>query len=486
MKAAALVRDMGVYGASDFAFRLIAFAVFPLYARVFSVSEFGIIALLASASALLGMVANCGLNNAVQRFYWDPQTPKHEQRELVSTGALLLLASVIACVGVLLCALYPFRDALFSRYGIEWNILVLALLTVIPDQLLQFGLDTTRLHFSPFRFALVSFLKNVLGVAVALYSILVLGSGIAGYFVGMLVGGLLALPVAFILIRRDIVFGFDRIAAEQLLRFGTPFIFAGIGYWAFNSIDRWMIAEMSSASEVGLFSMAGKVSAVLVFLSTAFGQAWSPLANKARRDGVNYRALYGRVLTLWFFALTMVGSTLGMFAPELLRALVPQAYWEAAPVVAALAQAAALLGTTQVTAIGVSIERKSLLFVRAAWLSVAIGVGLNLLLIPSMGALGAGMATLAANAFLTCIYLYWSQQLHPMQLEWRKLAYTAFLAVVFVPMAVVITRIEPSITLAAVKGLLIAGALMGGLLMQLIPLPVVHRAWGRKGSTGIH
>src|SRR5580765_5987664 len=84
-----LGKDIAVYGASDFVFKLLAFAVFPIYAHVFSVRDFGIIELVTVSSGLLGMLCGLGLNNAVQRFYWEPGTSRERQCTIVTMGLLL-------------------------------------------------------------------------------------------------------------------------------------------------------------------------------------------------------------------------------------------------------------------------------------------------------------------------------------------------------------------------------------------------------------
>jgi O-antigen/teichoic acid export membrane protein len=68
----ALVKDVAIYGAGEFFFKLISFSVFPIYAHTFTVAEFGVWGLLTVSTTLLGFVVNLGVNQAVQRFYFDP------------------------------------------------------------------------------------------------------------------------------------------------------------------------------------------------------------------------------------------------------------------------------------------------------------------------------------------------------------------------------------------------------------------------------
>lgn len=421
----ALGRDIAIYGAADFVFRLIAFAVFPIYAHVFTVEQFGVYALVSASAGLVALLANLGINNAAQRFYWDEPAAGAPQPSIVSTGLLVLIASSTLVVAVLAAALFPLRETVAARYGISWSIVLLTLATIVPEQILQYCLDTLRLHLTPWRFVAVSLLKNLLGVAAGLVFILGFDAGLEGLFAGGLVGAIAAVPAALFLVRRDLTLDLRSPLAGRLLSFGYPFVFAGLAYWIFGMADRWMLAEMSTPTELGLYAIAYKFAAVVVFLNGAFGQAWSPLAMKMRRDDADYRAAYARVLSVWLFVLLLVGAAMVLFGKPLLRLLTPPEYWDAAGVLAILTMGVVVSGTTQITAVGISIERRTALFAWASWLTAAINVALNLVLIPAYGAAGAALATFLSYVVLTALYLFWSQRLHPLPLEKLPLAFSS-------------------------------------------------------------
>lgn len=430
-----LGKHVAIYGAADFVFRFIGFAVFPIYAHVFSVEEFGIYALITTSVGIVALFANLGLNNAVQRYYWDPGTGVEAQPKIVSTGLATLVVWSCLIVLVLTAGLYPLKDVVAARYGISWNLMLIALLTIIPEQVLQYCLDTLRLHFAPWKFVVVSLLRNMLGVAVGLVLILRFDAGLKGLFLGGLIGALTAVPVALVLIRKDLRPVLDGTIVKRLAGFGYPFVFVGLAYWIFGAADRWMLAELGSTTQVGLYAIAYKFAAVILFLNNAFGQAWSPAAMKMRRDLPEYRMAYARVLSIWYFLLLLVGATMAAFAPEALALLTPPEYWDAAAALGVLVMGVVVSGTTQVTAIGISLERKTRLFALAGWITATVNVSLNLLFIPTWGALGAAFATFLSYVLLTALYLAWSQKLHPIPIEKRNLIYCAGLTVLVLVLA---------------------------------------------------
>jgi O-antigen/teichoic acid export membrane protein len=469
-----LAKDLAVYGAGDFVLKFLGFAVFPIYANVFTVAEFGVLALVAVGAGLVSLVVGVGLNNAVQRFYWDPSTEEEDRPALVSSGLVVLFLGSTIGVGIALTLLYPARAALEGRYDVAWTIAVLALVTIVPAQILQYALDTLRLHFAKGRYLLVSFLKNLLGVLIGLVLILGLGHGLEGFFWGNLWGALVALPLALVLIRRDLTRSVRLVFARQLVVFGHPFIFAGLAYWVFSSVDRWMLAELSDNTNVGLYSIAFKFATLIVFVTTAFGQAWSPMAVQLMRDDPHYRTTYSRLLTVWFFMLALLGSAVSLFAIEILVLTTPSEYWSAALVMGVVVMGMVVSGTTQITAIGISLARRTSLLSTAAWITAAVNVLLNWLLIPRFGALGAGFATLASFGVLSGLYLYWTQRLHPIPLERAKLLYCAAITIGVVPIAYLFTIHGASLNAVLVKLALLALFLAGGVRLGIVDLPALY------------
>lgn len=463
-----LIQDTLTYGSADFIFKLIGFAALPIYTHLFSVEEFAIIAMLPVMMGLIGLAINLGVNNAVGRFYWDPETKDEHHALIVSSGIYQLLTVGFVVIFIIYFALTPIQGLLFTRYGIEWNLLVLALLTILPDQILQYALDTIRLHFTPVRFMILSFMKNIMGVALGLFLIVSLDTGLYGFFGGALLASVLAVPLALWFIRKELVWQFDKEVAHKIFRFGYPFVFAGLAYWIFGSMDRWMLAELSNTAEVGLYSIAFKFAAVVTFVNGAFSQAWSPYAVKLMRDNENYRQIYSNIFSVWFFILATLGFIITLFSSELLMLLTPKEYWPAAPTMGVVAMGVVLFGTTQVTALGISLEKKTHLLTHGAWLTALVNFLLNLALIPMYGAIGAALATLISYAVLTSFFLYWTQKLHPLPLESRKLVYSSCIILVGLALPLFFHTTDIGAAVIATKLLLLGPIVYGAWLLGIV------------------
>jgi O-antigen/teichoic acid export membrane protein len=446
-----LAKDSAIYGGADLVTKVLAFFAFPVIATALSPMAFGALELIITITGLLGLVLNCGLNNAVYRFYWDKDTDQVMQPVIVTSGFFAQVGFGLLAVIVGLVAI-PFVLPLIyaANWPLTWVALVSALLVMVLSMWTQYVLDVFRLHFSPWRFFGLAIFSRVITMAFGLVAVVHLGLGMDGLLAAQALVLIMVMPVALWMIRRDLrPSRFDYKWFKELVRFGHPYIYAGLAYWLFGSMDRWMLASMSSVEEVGIYSVAFRFASVVLFVSAAFGQAWSPVAMKIRTDHPQqYRAIFGQVLLLLLFVMLAVGGGVSLFCGEVISQIMPKEYIDSALPLAILCFGIILQSTQQVTAVGISIEKKTYLFARLAWLAAAVNFLGNWLLIPTFGASGAAGATLISYIVLTGSYLYYTQRLHPLFIEWWRLAILLLLGVVVAIVAV--SSIADSLVLSAV------------------------------------
>jgi O-antigen/teichoic acid export membrane protein len=476
-----LGRDVAIYGGADLAFKLLQFAFLPLYAHRLSVGEFGLLALVTVSAALAGVVAGFGVGYAVARFYFDTEIGEEQRPALISTGLVQLIVTGSIVLGACALLLFHAQAPLQRDYGLPLSFLLVALLTVLPDQIAQYSLDTSRLQFAPWRFCAIASVKNVLGLLIGLWLLLAQDMGVLGLLIGNLVAALIAAPLGLWLIRSDLTFRINPAYSRMMLRFGSPFIFTAAAYWIFASMDRWLLAEFGNAVEVGLFSIAFKFASVLTLVIGAFHQAWIPLAMRMAREDPRYRENFATMFDVWFFLLSFLALGVALFAGEALMLLTPEPYWPAAPVLAVSAVAVAISGTTQITTLGLTLEKRTILIALGAWIAAALNVALNIGLIPSFGAVGAAVATLVSYGVLTSFFLIGGQHFHPIPLHYRRLGYS--LLVCAAALAAPLLPKAGSLVSAgtALKLTILTVVLFAAFAMRIVPAAFLRQFLPAKG-----
>ena len=310
-----LIRDSAIYGGGDVTTKLLALIAFPIIAAALSPGLFGLLELITSFTSMIGLFVGCGLNNAVQRFYWDEATSTSERPALVTTGLVLqvVFGSLILFVGsIVIPLLMPWVRQ--QELQVSWVGLAAALLLAIVTQWSMYILDVTRLHFKPWRYLVLSVTSRALGLGLAVVVVVYLAWGIDGYLGVQAIAILFVLPLAVWMIRQDLTVKISRKWGQELVSFGYPFIFVGIAYWLFGSIDRWMLASMVTIEDVGIYSVSYRFASVALLISTAFALAWSPYAIKVKADHPQeYKEFYVLVLLALFAVMLIVGGCIALF-----------------------------------------------------------------------------------------------------------------------------------------------------------------------------
>lgn len=456
-------KDVAVYAAADLIARGTQLLALPLYTSLLSVVEFGQLSVLTVTASLLAMLSNLGVNNAVQRFYFKAEADNTKSAVIVTTGLiqLVIVGAILTCLS--LAAIYGLSLHQTQMSGIDLRYYALALLFILPDQVTQYTQDIVRLHFKPFRFFCIAIVRTLLGVIVGLVLLVKFKMGLAGVLIGTLVGAALAVPIGLWTIRSDLVMRVERAVSRDLIAYGAHFVVVGASYWIFQSMDRWMLVHYSGMAQVGLFTVANKFAVIVSFATFAFNRAWAPYAFRMHATEPSYRQQIARIFSLWFFALSFLAFGISLFGAEILQLTTPREYWQATPVLSIMCAAMALEGTTPITLLGISFEKRTFLMNYGTWIAAIASVALNVMLLPRFGATGAAISALVAYCVMTGYFLWMSQRLHPLPLEWSKLGYGLFIVALTVVAPQCLTLAEPGIWSLPVKlgllGLVLAGAM---------------------------
>lgn len=268
-----IAKDSTIYGGADLLTKVVSLFTFPVIAAALSPKAFGALELIYTVTALLGLVMNCGLNNAVQRFYWDKDTTPSMQPAIVTSGLYSQVGFGVLAV-VLGSATIPIVLPLTqtNEWLLTWVALVAALLMMVFSQWSQYALDVIRLHFAPWRFFTLALTSRVITMAFGLIAVVALVLGIDSLLSAQVLVFILIIPLALWFISKDFRTRYF-FWMKELVRFGYPFVFTGLAYWLFSPMDRWMLASMTTVEEVGIYSVAFRFASVVLLVSVVFGQS---------------------------------------------------------------------------------------------------------------------------------------------------------------------------------------------------------------------
>jgi O-antigen/teichoic acid export membrane protein len=414
-----LSSDFLVYGLGEVAVKLFSLITLPIYTRIFVPAEYGALSIVLTLTGLLMAVVILGGDSAYARFYFAART--FEERQVVTSSWIGFLGLWSVVVVLLLLPFSP-QIADWALTGDVRTALIAVPLISVPVVLVnRMCAQVLRNEFRAGAFTTLNIASIALTVGIGLFAAVVLELGILGILVGSLCGEALMLPVRVWVARPMFRASFSRQVIGKLLAFGVPLVPISLAYWVFLVSDRILLAQLSTLQQVGLYSVAASLVGLTSIAVSALGQAWTPHAVRVYEEEPEYAPkLFGRMMTyvLAGFGLLCVGIT--TFTPELLAMLTGSAFSGAGAAVGPLAIGMVAFASTQITAGGITLRMRTKYLALHSWLAAMLNVGLNLVLIPRFGMVGAAWATMVAYVFLTLAYLVTSQHLWEIKYETRR------------------------------------------------------------------
>jgi O-antigen/teichoic acid export membrane protein len=412
-----LGKHTAVYGLGGLVSRILAVLLLPLYTSYLGPRGFGKIETVVALTTVLVIVLRLGISSAFFRFYFD--TKDEAQRTLVvrtSFWFTMTMATAGLVVGFVLAT--PIAHGL-NLGDDPW--LVRAAFVGLWAQMNYEQLTSLfRVEERSVSFVIASVANVLITVGMTVLLVVGLDKGPTGAVVGNFVGTLVVYLVLLAYRRYQLGLEFSRSLLREMNRFGLPLVPSALALWAINFIDRIFIAQYKGQAEVGVYSVAVRISSAIVFLMIAFRLAWPAFAYSIEDDR-EARRTYSYVLTYLVFLCSWVSLALGVLAPWLVEVLAPKhSFHRAADAVALLAFASTAYAAYTVVAIGIGRARQTQFNWVVSGIAAAVNVALNVILIPPYGMIGAAISTAAAYLALFLGMVLNAHRVYPVDYQWRR------------------------------------------------------------------
>ncbi len=412
-----LAKHSAIYGLGGMVSRILAVLLLPLYTHYLRPRDYGAIETLIALTAVLTILLRFGISSAFFRFYFDSRDPASRVLVLrTSFWFTMTMATLGLALGLLLAG--PISHLLFatgSRSGLVRAAFVGLWAQMNYDQLTSLF----RVEERSVAFVLATLANLLVTVGATVLLVVALHHRALGVIVGNFTGTLVVYLVLLSYRRAQLGLQFDRRLFRAMNRFGMPLVPSALALWAVNFIDRIFLVKLSSQTEVGLYSIGVRIASAIVLLLTAFRTAWPAFAYSID-DDEEARRTYGYVLTYLLFVASWLALALSLLSPWLVRLLTNPSFYGASRVVAPLAFSGVAFAGYIVMAIGVGRARKTGFNWVVTGAGAIVNVGLNIVLIPPYGMMGAAAATVAAYAVMFLGMTWNAQHVYRVPYQWRR------------------------------------------------------------------
>ncbi len=248
--------------------------------------------------------------------------------------------------------------------------------------------------------------------------------------------------------------------------FTGPRALAAVAQLALQRVDVLLVAALGGLGAAAVYAVAGRFVILIQFANQGISQSVQPRLAEALSTGdhVTANRLY-QVATGWLVLITWpVNLLVILFAPYYLRFFGPE-YAAGTPVVRLLAVAMLIATGCGMVDMVLSMAGRTSLNLGNVLVALAVTIGLDVLLIPRWGAIGAavGLAgAMVANNLLPLIQVFRGARLHPFGPGTRAAALLSIGCFGLLPRAVTTLTgdgpIGPALATAAAVAVFCAGA----------------------------
>jgi O-antigen/teichoic acid export membrane protein len=404
------LRHAVVYGIGSLGSGAAHLVLLPLYAHLLGAEEYGEFTIAQTFFSFVLLFSILGLDSAVIRYYYK-YVNDEDRRGVVSTAlwVLSLTAFVVLVAGILVRI--PLSRLVFGSPAGS-RLIAIVFVGVGVSAVLRVPLIYLRATARSKEYVALN-LARLAGIVIATFLLVaVLRRGIEGALWAMVLGPGLVLAFALPMLWRRVGASLRTREIGPMLRFGLPFVPAGLALWVLTLVDRYYLERLVDFREVGLYSLGYQIGMAIVLVLMAFQLAWPQYAFSVagRADAPR---LYASVLRLYAFILVSIAFLISLFSRQIVALIAPPEFLSAAAVVPIILASYVCYGGYLIFSVGIMLAERTSLNMAVAGGAALLNLVLNALFIPRYGMMGAAWTTLASYAVLAAGMYAISQRYYP-------------------------------------------------------------------------
>ena len=427
-----LTKHSAIYGAGHIVSRAIGFLLLPLYTNYLSAAEYGVVALVFTFMAFANIIFLYGLDSAFLRFYALEESRDGKNRILSTVVFMTAFTSV--CFFFVLFFSSNFLSHLFLGRPGMGALFKMASGILFFDALSTFSYLLLRMEERSGRFIAYRFFNVLLTLGLNIILVVHLGKGVVGVFLSNLIASALTLAILLPVIWRRLSPSLSTRLTKNILKFGLPFIPAGLASMTMELIDRYMLRGMRSLEEVGIYNAGYKLGLVMLLVVMAFKFAWQPFFLSLGREESRAKKSFAAVLTYFLLTSTFLLLVVSFFVDDLVRlrffglTVFGPEFWSGTRVVPIILLAHIMMGLYLVFLPGIFLKKKTKFVPLFTGVGAVTNVLLNCLLIPRWGMMGAAWATLFGYLAMVLALYMTVQRFYPVRYQLGRLAKIVFVS----------------------------------------------------------
>jgi len=234
-----LAIESSIYGLGRAVARFTGIFLVPIYTRLLTPSDYGIIDVIGTTISIVSLFSVLGLDSAMAFYYYEEESPG-EQKIAVSTSFACRSLMALSLAGLLLLFSQRLSLLIFNTKAYT-NFLRLAIITFPLALTVAFYQLLFRVKRAPWHFTALSLGGVLATILLNVYLVVFRKMGVYGILWSALVTQTLFTLIGFTMTRGEYGPSLRVSRLRELLTYGLPLVPASISYWILGSSDRYFL-----------------------------------------------------------------------------------------------------------------------------------------------------------------------------------------------------------------------------------------------------
>lgn len=405
-KSRLLIKGTSVYTLTSILTQAGAILLLPLYTRILTPDQYGIIGLITPLINFIPLFFIFGFYVAQMRMYADYSRTGEMGRYILTVNVFLITVNALFFILLISKPGMFLLDKLFDFKTVPFSIIIIGIVIGFLKLFNQMGNNYFRTTYAIKRIAYANIIGFIITNAAGILLIMWAGMGVMGKYWGMLSGTLfmfILLYIPYIMKSRR---GFRTKYLKVSLLIGLPVMINSITSVIINYSDRIVIAKNLSIDTVGIYSIAYTGGLFLSVFIASFNAAWIPMFNEMMTsERINRFDIVKKRFTDFAVILVFFCITGQMFGINVINIALPPQYADTAIYFPFILFGIVFLGLNHYLTDIIIYHKDTYFLPILTIISATVNLGLNIIFIPRYGPIVAAYTTIIAYLFITVCML---------------------------------------------------------------------------------
>lgn len=426
MKYKYFLKNLSIFTISNFITKLLMFLMLPLYTSILTSKEYGTIDMITTTVNLAMPILTLCITEAIIRFTIEENTNRKQillnSLNIAFKGyILLLIASIVAwIIGIELKILI-----IFNIYYLVYT--VSSLLTYYLK-----GLERIKI------IGWASVIRAITLILLNCLLLLYLKLSVVGYYVSLIVSDIIVIIIYIYNLKKNKVVGNDEkntTLKKEMIKYSKNFVLNSISWWINNASDKYILLLFYDLNITGIYSVAYKIPTIIEFVQAIYSQAWQISAIK-EYDKESSTEFFSNMYKIYNIIIIFTVCLILIFLKVISRILFAKEFFGAWKYVPFLLLAILFGALSGFLGSIYAANKDSKMYAKSTAIGALSNIILNFLLIPSMAAHGAAVATCISYVIVWILRLIFMKKYMVLKINLKK-DVTSYLLILVICISVI-------------------------------------------------